>query len=112
MLKKVILVDAVITLLLLIVSVLFFKTYAAAAVIGIIVSAVNFLLNALITNYTMKIKGSAILIVLGALVRVVIAGAFALILYRGDILNIVAYLVGYSLHYMSIIIGTAVRRKK
>ena len=109
MLKKVIIIDAVITLIVLIVSILFFKVYTVAAVIGIIIAAVNFLLNAVITNYSMKITGSAILIVLGALVRVAIAGAFAVILYRGNMLNIAAYLIGYSLHYISIIIGAAVR---
>ncbi len=112
MLKKVIIVDAVTTLILLIVSILFFKAYTAAAVVGIIIAVVNFLLNAVITNYSMKMTGSAILIVLGALVRVAIAGAFAVILYRGNMLNIAAYLIGYSLHYISIIIGAAARVNK
>jgi ATP synthase protein I len=109
MLKKVLIADAAITIVLLIICLLFFKAYAAAAVIGIIVAVVNFLLNAVITNYSMKMAGSAVLIVLGALVRVAIAGAFAVILYRGDMLNIAAYLIGYSLHYISIIIGAAAR---
>lgn len=112
MLKKVMIADAVITLIILIVSILLFKDYTAAAVVGIIVAVVNFLLNAVITNYSMKIAGSAILIVLGALVRVAIAGAFAVILYRGNMLNIAAYLIGYSLHYISIIIGAAARVNK
>ena len=112
MLKKVIIVDAVITLITLIVSILFFKEYTVAAVIGIIIAVVNFLLNAVITNYSMKITGSAILIVLGALVRVAVAGAFAVILYRGNMLNIAAYLIGYSLHYISIIFGAATRAYK
>jgi ATP synthase protein I len=109
MLKKVITGDAVITFITLIVSILFFKEYTAAAVIGIIIAIVNFLLNAVITNYSMKITGSAVLIVLGALVRVAIAGVFAVILYSGDMLNIAAYLIGYSLHYLSIIFGAAAR---
>lgn len=104
--------DAVITFITLIVSILFFKEYAAAAVVGIIIAIVNFLLNAVITNYSMKITGSAILIVFGALIRVAIAGVFAVILYRGDMLNIAAYLIGYSLHYISIIFGAAARAYK
>lgn len=109
MLKKVLIADAAIALIMLAVCILFFKAYTAAAVIGILIAAVNFFLNAVITNYSMKITGSAILIVLGALVRVAIAGAFAVILYRGDMLNIAAYLIGYSLHYISVIIGAAAR---
>ncbi|MEL7655134.1 MAG: ATP synthase subunit I [Bacillota bacterium] len=106
-LKKVICYDAVITLLSLIVSIIFFREYAAAVIIGIIIAVVNFLLNAVITNYSMKIAGSAILIVFGALSRVAIAGAFAVILYHGNMLNVAAYLIGYSLHYISIIGATA-----
>lgn len=108
-LKKVILCDLVVTLILLIISILFFKEYTAAAVVGIIIAAVNFLLNAVITNYSMKISGSAILIVFGALFRVAVAGIFALILYRGNMLNIAAYLIGYSLHYISVVISAAGR---
>jgi ATP synthase protein I len=110
MLKKVILYDVVITLLSFVASILFFRAYTLAVIIGIVIAVVNFLLNAVITNYSMKIKGSAFLIVLGALARVALAGAFAVILYRGSMLNIAAYLIGYSLHYISII-SAAVRAR-
>ena len=109
MLKKVMISDAVLIVASFAVSILFFRSYTAAVVIGILVAAVNFLLNAFVTNYSMKIAGSAILIVFGALARVAVAGAFAVILYRGSMLNIAAYLIGYSLHYFSIIIGAAAR---
>ena len=111
MLKKVILYDAVITILSFIASILFFREYTAAVIIGIIIAVINFLLNAVITSYSMKLSGSAVLVVLGALARVAIAGAFAVILYRGNMLNIAAYLIGYSLHYISII-GAAARVHK
>ena len=111
MLRKVMIYDAVITLLSFIVSILFFKEYTAAVIIGIVIAVVNFLMNAVITNYSMKITGGAILLVLGALARVAIAGAFAVILYHGNMLNIAAYLIGYSLHYISII-GAAARVHK
>ena len=107
MLRKVILFDAVITILLLIVSILFFREYTLAVVVGVIIAVANFLLNAVITNYSMGITGGSILIVLGALVRILVAGAFAVILYQGNMINIAAYLIGYSLHYISIIGATA-----
>ena len=110
MLKKVMLYDVVITLLSFAATILFFRAYTLAVIVGIVIAVVNFLLNAVITNYSMKIKGSAFLIVLGALARVALAGAFAVILYRGSMLNIAAYLIGYSLHYISII-SAAVRAR-
>ena len=112
MLKRVLITDAVITLLTLIVSILFFRDYTLAVTVGIIIAAVVFILNAVITNYSMKIAGGPMWVVLGALLRIAIAGAFAVILYQGNMLNIAAYLIGYSLHYISIIIGAAARVQK
>jgi len=109
MLKKIVLCDAVIFLTAFILSILFWKEYTAAVTIGILVAVVNFLLNTVITDRAMKVNGSSFLIVLGALFRIGIAGAFALLLYGGDMLNVVAYLIGYSLHYVSIIISAALR---
>ena len=108
MLKKVIIYDAVVTLISFAVSIIFFREYTAAVIIGILIATVNFLLNAVITNYSMKMTGGAVLIVLGALVRVAVAGAFAVILYNDNMINIAAYLIGYSLHYISVI-GAAAR---
>ena len=112
MLKRVVLYDVILILLTFAVSFLFFREYTAAAVVGILIAAVNFILNAVFTNYSVKIAGGSILIVLGALVRVAVAGAFAVVLYHGVMLNIAAYLIGYSLHYFSIIIGAAARMYK
>ena len=111
LLKKIILFDVVIALLSLVISTIFFRAYTAAVMIGIIIAVINLLLNAVITNYSMKIAGGPILIVFGSLARVAVAGAFAVILYRGILLNIIAYLIGYSLHYIAVI-GAAVRIRK
>ena len=112
MLKRVILCDVIIILLSFIISIIYFKEYTAIIIIGIIISVINFLLNAVITNYSMKIPGGAILIVIGALARVGIAGAFAVILYNNNMGNIIAYIIGYSLHYISIIAGVTARGHK
>lgn len=112
MLKRVILFDFVIILLSFIVSIIFFKDYVAIVIIGIVIAAVNFLLNAVITNYSMKTSGGAILIIVGALARVAIAGVFAVVLYDNNMMNVIAYLIGYSLHYISVIAGATARGQK
>jgi len=112
MLKRVILYDLIIILLSLVISAMFFKEYTAIIMIGIIIALVNFLLNSVITNYAMKLSGGAILIVVGALARVAIAGAFAVILYNNNMGNIIAYIIGYSLHYISVIAGATTRGHK
>lgn len=104
MLKKVILYDLIILILTLAAAALFFRDLTVAVIIGILIAFVNFLLNAIVTNYSMRLSGSTLFIILGSILRIVIAGSFAIILYQGNIYNIIAYLIGYSLHYFAIIL--------
>lgn len=112
MLKKTIIYDVALIAVSFVLSILFLREYTVAVVVGLLIAVVNFLLNAVITNYSMKIAGGAFLVVLGALGRVAIAGVFAVVLYRGNMYNVAAYLIGYSLHYVSIIIGAVTRVHK
>lgn len=112
MLKKVILYDAIIILISFMISIIYFREYTPIIVIGIIIAVINFLLNTVITNYSMKVSGGAILIILGAFARIALAGGFVIVIYNGDKMNIIAYLIGYSLHYISIIIYAAARGHK
>lgn len=104
-LKKVMLYDGIILLLSFVISMIFFREYAVIIIVGIVIAFVNFLLNSIITEYAMKATKGAILVLLGAVSRVAIAGAFAYILYNGNKANVVAYIIGYSLHYTSMVIS-------
>ncbi|MDD4564027.1 MAG: hypothetical protein PHE79_00860 [Eubacteriales bacterium] len=115
MLKRVILYDAIIMLLSFAVSMIFFREYAIVIIIGIIgvfIALVNFLLNAVIIEYAIKTKLGKLWILLGTIARIAIAAAFALILYNGDMKNIIFYLIGYSLHYISMIISAMTLKNK
>jgi hypothetical protein len=69
-------------------------------------------LNSVITEYAIKTAKGAAWIPFTALARIAIAGGFVLILYHGDVKNIIAYVIGYSLHYVSLGIGAASRKNK
>ncbi|MGI6747997.1 MAG: ATP synthase subunit I [Anaerovoracaceae bacterium] len=112
MLKRVILGDGVVLLLSIVILMIFFREYALALIIGIIIALVNFLINAIITEYAMKSSKGKILILLGTIGRIAIAAVMALVLYDNDMKNIVAYLIGYSLHYVSLIISMATQKNK
>ncbi len=112
MLKRVMLYDGIILLLSAVVSMIFFREYVIALIIGIIIALVNFLLNSLITEYTMKAFQSNVLLLVMAAGRIAIAAAFALIVYNDDMVNVVAYLIGYSLHYVSMIISLLIQKNK
>ncbi len=112
MLKRVILYDLIILLLSFAVSMIFYREYAIVLIIGIAIALVNFLLNALITEYTMKASKSKILILAATVGRIALAAGFAYILYNDDMINIIVYLVGYSLHYVSMIISMIIQKNK
>jgi ATP synthase protein I len=112
MLKRVMVYDGIILLLSLIVSIIFFKEFTVIVMIGLGVAYLNFLLNSIITEYAMKASKGAILVVFGAVARIAVAGAFAFILYNGNKANVVAYIIGYSLHYASMVISAASQKNK
>ena len=111
MLKRVILYDGIILLLSFVIAIIFFREYTLAITIGVAIAFVNFLLNSVITEKAMKTSKAAIWIPVGAVARIAIAGAFAVILYNNDPKNIIVYLVGYSLHYISVIISAMLNRE-
>lgn len=113
MLKRVVICDSFIIVLSFIVSMMFFKEFAIAVIVGIVIAFFNYLMNSLITGYGMNASAKgAIWILFGFAARIAIAGAFALILYNGNRYNIVAYIIGYSLHYIALVAGAASWRNR
>jgi len=112
MLKRVMLYDGIILLLSFVISMIFFKVFTVTIITGVAIAFINFLLNSVITEYVIKTSKGAIWIPVGAVARVAIAGAFVLILYNDDIKNVIVYLIGYSLHYVSVIIAAASQSKQ
>ncbi len=112
LLKRVMVYDGIILLLSFVASILFFKGFALIIAIGITVAFLNFLLNSVITEYSMRTPIGAILIPFGAVARIAIAGAFAFLLYDGMKENVVVYIIGYSLHYVSMVISAVSNKKK
>lgn len=112
MLKRVISYDGAILLLSVVISMIFFREYSIILIIGLIIALINFLLNSVITEYSMKASKGKAWILVGTIGRIALAAALALILYNDDMKNVVAYLIGYSLHYVSMIISMAIQRNK
>ena len=112
MLRRIALYDSIILLLSVVISIIFFREYVIILIIGLIIALVNFLLNSVITEYAMKASKGRAWILVGTVGRIAIAAAFVLILYDNDMKNVIAYLIGYSLHYVSMIISMAVQRNK
>lgn len=112
MLKRVMLYDGIIMLLSFVISIIFFRAFSVIIIIGVAIAFINFFLNSVITEYVIKTSKGAIWIPIGAVARIAIAGAFVLILYNDDVKNVIVYLVGYSLHYASMVVAAASQIKQ
>lgn len=112
MLKRVTLYDGIIILLSFFISLLFFQEFTVVIIVGVAIAYINFLLNSVITEYAMKASKGAIWIPVGAVARIAIAGAFVFILYNDNVKNIIVYIIGYSLHYASMVLGAVSQKNK
>lgn len=114
MLKKVTVYDAAILVIAAAISVINYKEYTAIIIIAIILSLANFILNAAITSYILRIKGQQALYVFSAVGRVLVTVALAILICEKSMTNFIAFLIGYSLHYIAVTIYgvTRVTKKK
>lgn len=101
-LKKVITIDVVIAILVSILSLEFFKPYTYVVIIGLAMAIINFILNAVTTSYFLAAGGFKFFIILASAVRVIITIGIILLLYKNNNYNIIAFMVGYTLHYVAI----------
>ena len=112
MLVRVLLYDSLILVITIIGSILFFKKYALVVIIGLLMGGINFILNAVVTSYILKNSGKEALYILGAIGRVIITLGVAVIISNNSIDNLVAFLIGYSLHYVAVLIYGLTRGTK
>ncbi len=112
MLKKVIIYDGAIFILALAISLITFREYAPILIIALLLSFANFILNAFITSITFRSTGRAALIVVGTVVRVSVTAVVAVLLCRNNLSNFVAFLLGYGLHYIAVIIYSTTRGRQ
>lgn len=113
MLKKILSIDSIIILFASIISTITIKEYASVMIIGLFMSIINFNFNAVFTYYTFVKTEKGIHNVLGAAIRVFITIIVAILLYNHDEYNLFAFLAGYTLHYLAIIIyGFTIKNEK
>jgi len=104
MFRRILIFDIIIAGILAIVSCLFFINYAAALLIGLGVAVATFLINSIITQYAYAgdKQNPAMITIAGFVLRVVIVCGIGLLIYQSNTANIVAYMLGYSSHFISL----------
>ena len=102
MLKKVIIYDILISAIILAISLTLFQNYVSVLIIGLIMAVMNFILNAVITGYIIRLGGNTSFYILGAMIRIVATAAVVVLLAENNIYNVIAFLIGYSSHYVAV----------
>lgn len=105
MLKSVIKYDIIIAVITAIGFYVAFKKYDYDTVIilGLLISTVNFILNAYLSSYGMTRQKSQLFILLGAVLRIALACIVVVILFKFNKYYPIAFLGGYTLHYLAVV---------
>lgn len=106
MLKKTGIVDGIFVLLTLFLNAFIPHMYVFMIVLGLLMAYINFLLNGVITYFLMGNKSGShtALVILGFLLRVLIVAGIGVMVFSFNKYYVLAYLLGYSLHFISIVI--------
>lgn len=106
LIKRVGIVDGLLVLIIL--SLLAFVPFkfVAMMVSGLIIAYLNFAANSIITYYTMasKDQGNGMYTFIGFIIRVAVVAAVGVIAFTYNKYFVIAYLLGYSLHFISLIL--------
>jgi len=104
MFKKVIIFDTILAAILYGTTNIFAKNYSSIVLLGLALALLSFISNGIIAEYllvhnTGKYKSIALI---GFLLRIVIIAGIGLVLFKHNKLNVVAYMLGYSSHFISL----------
>lgn len=105
MLKSVIVTDLILAMIICASGLVVKSSYVIIALIGLLIAALNFAANSVLTNFTFaKQNSNKIFLLIGGIIRVVIVCVIAFILYKINKFYIVAYMFGFTAQYISIVI--------
>lgn len=104
MFRKVIVFDVIVAVVLTSLVQIIFKRYSLIFLSGLALALINFIINGIITEYMLLKKKNKYVIstFLGFIFRVVVVCSIAIIIYKKDQFNVVAYMLGYSFHFISL----------
>lgn len=113
MLKKILYIDFVIVAMISALWMAAIKDYALIIAAGLFMAAINFIINAVFTYHTFLKTGKRMHSVLASAVRVFVTGLIAVLLYNNNKNNLFAFITGYILHYVAIVIyGITLKNEK
>lgn len=103
LLKKVAVIDLIVGCMLTPIIYLFLKNAALIFVVGLFVSSLNFAQNGVFSAISLY-KKNQMYSFLGYILRIALVCIVAIIIFKQNDFNIIPFLLGYSAHYISILL--------
>jgi ATP synthase protein I len=112
-LKRVFFFDIIIAVVAFIISYVFYKPYDYIVIVGLILAGFNFVFNAISTSFILSTTGKKFLTVLISVFRIIITICIVIVLCGNDKLKYIAILMGYTLHYIAVILhGLTIKKSE
>ncbi|MCD3298906.1 ATP synthase subunit I [Clostridium botulinum] len=113
MFKKIRYLDIVVLVALSILSYSINKKYVGICILGFMVSAISFYSNSLITTYAFekKLDNSNLIIILSYYLRIFLITIIGIIIFTYNKFNIIAYILGYTFRFFSLILYALILKK-
>ena len=102
--KKVVFFNVIVGFILTMVVYVLSMKYIWILLLGLVVATLNFVINGLITSYVVSKQGAKVYSILNSIVRVVLVAVIGYILYTHNTLNVIFYVLGYSVQFISLIL--------
>jgi len=104
MFRKVVIFDTILAAILYGTTNIFLKDYSLIVLLGLVLAFLSFISNGIIAEYllihkTGKYRSIALI---GFLLRIIIIAGIGLVLFKHNKFNVVAYMLGYSSHFISL----------
>lgn len=113
MLKSVMKCDGIVAVLTAVIFYFLLKNYDGIILLGLLVGVINFIMNTYFSSYVLAIGKGQLFIILGAVIRVLVTCVIAVILYKYSRYYPIAFLGGYSLHLVAVIIyGISIKKER
>ena len=105
MFRKIAIYDFFISLIFTVAIYFIAKEYALFFLLGLIIALVNFYVNGITVEYSLanNNKKSTGIMVFGSFIRVFLVSVIGFIIGRHDIFIIIAYIIGYSSQFISLV---------
>ncbi|EDS78087.1 ATP synthase subunit I [Clostridium massiliodielmoense] len=113
MIKQMKYLDIIVLFILVSICYIINKKYIAICTLGFMVSISSFYLNAYITEYVFKknIEKSNLITILSYYIRIFLITIIGIVVFTYNRFNIIAYILGYTFRFLSLILYALVVKK-